>query len=349
MIRKDISLMQSTRHARRTLHRRRMADPYSRDPALPDLAKRANRTRAGAGYAWVLVPALVIVTAVLLASPLFGVSQDLAALVIGAELVLAALSVFMGGARNRAIAGIAATTGREGYQRILRASAHYRWVGSVYGLAVSTVTIVAAVIFFRDAVSGSLGDTAAATLPALGEVTPGDLLLLLVAFRLLQTVTSRLRYRWIRSLPETRDYAVLNRRFLVINRKDRLVRYVPVAGVATLGLFLLHGVQGIPLEIPLAAAGFTLLLLLLSLLLGTREKAPRKKGSPDKETLPASPSRNTPDLSREACLPGGSLPVTAGAVHQQDSGTLVPGRSISEVTIDRDPVFPDGGDYDPWW
>jgi len=341
--------MQSTRHARRTLHRRRMADPYSRDPALPDLAKRANRTRAGAGYAWVLVPALVIVTAVLLASPLFGVSQDLAALVIGAELVLAALSVFMGGARNRAIAGIAATTGREGYQRILRASAHYRWVGSVYGLAVSTVTIVAAVIFFRDAVSGSLGDTAAATLPALGEVTPGDLLLLLVAFRLLQTVTSRLRYRWIRSLPETRDYAVLNRRFLVINRKDRLVRYVPVAGVATLGLFLLHGVQGIPLEIPLAAAGFTLLLLLLSLLLGTREKAPRKKGSPDKETPPASPSRNTPDPQGGESLQKSSLPAPGGAAHPQGAGTLVPGRSISEVSIDRDPVFPDGGDYDPWW
>jgi MFS family permease len=326
-----------------------MADPFSRDPALPDLAERANRTRAGAGYSWVLVPALVIVTAVLLASPLFGVSQGLAALVIGAELVLAALTAFIGVARKRAIAGIAATTGREGYQRILRASAHYRWVGSVYGLAISTGTIVAAAIFFRDAVEGSLGGTAAASLPALGEVTPGDLLLLLVAFRLLQTVTSRLRYRWIRSLPETKDYAELNRRFLVINRKDRLVRYVPVAGVATLGLFLLHGVQGIPLEIPLAAAGFTLLLLVLSLLLGMREKAPRKKASPDKETPPAFPSRNTPDPQGGESLQKSSLPAPGGAAHDQGAGTLAPGRSISEAFINRDPVFPDGGDYDPWW
>ncbi|MDD1660420.1 MAG: hypothetical protein LUQ62_04350 [Methanomicrobiales archaeon] len=342
-------MMLSTRHARRTLHRRRMADPFSRDSTLPDLSERATRLRAGSGYAGVLVPALVIVTAVLLASPLFSVRQGLTALVIGAELVLAALTAFIGVARNRTIAGIAATTGREGYQRILRASAHYRWVGSVYGLAISTGTVILALILYRDAVSYSLGGAAAAALPILGAITPGYLLLLLVAFRLLQAGSYGLRYRWARSLPETRDYAELNRRYLVIDRKEKLVRYVPVAGVAILGLFLWHGILGIPWVVPLAGAGFTLLLLLLSLLLGMREKVPRQTGSPDQEARPTPPSRNPPDPLGGESLQGSSLPAPGGAVHRRGSSTLIPGRSDSEVLIDRDPVIPDGGDYDPWW
>ncbi|MDD1658439.1 MAG: hypothetical protein LUQ41_08300 [Methanomicrobiales archaeon] len=341
--------MQSTHHARRTLHRRRMADPFSRDSTLPDLSERATRLRAGSGYGWVLVPAMVIVTAVLLASPLFAVRQGLAALVIGAELVLAVLTVFIGVARNRTIAGIAATTGREGYQRILSASAHYRWVGSLYGLAISTGTAALALILYRDAVSYSLGGAAVVALPALGAITPGYLLLLLIAFRLFQTGSSGLRYRWARSLPETRDYAELNRRYLVIDRKEKLIRYVPIAGVVILGLFLWHGILGIPWEVALAGAGVLLLFMVFAILVAGRERMPRVKASRKEKAQPASPPQATAMLSLEVTRNSTPLPPPVVAVHPPGSATPVPVSTGTVAVIDRDPASPEGEDFEPWW
>ena len=341
--------MHSTHHAKRNLPRRRVEDPYARDSSLPDLSMKAAAERAGGGYLRVAVPLLVIVSAVLLASPLIAVEEGLAGLVIVLELGLAALTAFMGRARSRTIAEIAASTGREGNQRILAASTHYRWVGSVYGLAISTATAVLAVIWFRDTVSAGLGGIVAAALPAIGAITIGELLLLLVAFRLLQAVSDRLRYRWIRSLPETRDYADLNRRFLAIDRKDRLIRYVPVAGMAILALSLWHGILGIPRAVPLAAAGVLLLFTLFTLLVTGRERVPRVKAPPEQTVSPLSPPRITGEHSREVPLQNPPLPALAGTMFPPGSGTPVPGTPCTRGVIDRDPITPEDEDFEPWW
>ncbi|MDD1653227.1 MAG: hypothetical protein LUQ64_01640 [Methanomicrobiales archaeon] len=341
--------MQSTHHAKRTLHRRRVADPYARDPSLPDLSVRAAAERASGGYLRVSIPLLVIVAAVLLASPLFAVEEGLAELVIVSELGLAALIAFMGMARNRTIADITETTGREGYQRILAASAHYRWVGSVYGLTISTATAILALVFFRDAVLAGLAGAVAAACPAAGAVTVGELLLLLVAFRLLQAGTDGLRYRGIRSLPETRDYAALNRRFLAIDRKDRLIRYVPAAGVAVVGLFLWHGILGLPMVVPLAGAGILLLFTVITVLVAGRERMPRVKAQPQEKERPSSTPRAVPTCSQELSRNSPPPPPLVATVHPPVSDPPGPAGTGTLAVINRDTVNPDGEDFEPWW
>jgi hypothetical protein len=307
-----------------------MEDRFSRDSSLPDLSQRAADIRAGLGHSWVLRHVLLVAVTGILAVTVFGIPPGLTALFGGLELVLAALAGLMEGARRRAVTEIAVSTGREGYQRILRASGYYDLVRSLYGMVTALAILVGAEIFFRSALSATIGGPAAAALPALENISVGDLLLLLVAFQFFGMVSSWLRYRWIRSLPETDDFAELNRRYRVIERREWLVRGMPVVAAVLLALGMWHGIFGIPWEIPLVAAGVSP----VPLVIGVWDPGRLNRASPDRET-PCAPVHEPLREYRDESVSGAVFGVQKIATEAPDIRAL--GRSARTDRKKKDP------------
>ena len=330
MMKENKGSMQFTRQARRTLHRRRMEDRFSRDSSLPDLSQRAADIRAGLGHSWVLRHVLLVAVTGILSVTVFGIPPGLTALFVGAELALAALAGLMEVARRRAVTEIAVSTGREGYQRILRASAYYDLVRSLYGEATAVALLIGAVVFFQGALSGTIGGTAAAALPPLGTIRVSDLLLFFVACQFFWMASCWLRYRWIRSLPETGDFTELNRRYRVIERRERLVRGMPVVAAVLLALGMWHGIFGIPWEIPLVAAGVSP----FPLVIGAWVPGRLNRASPDRET-PRAPVHEPLREYRDESVSGAVFGIQKIATEAPDIRAL--GRSARTARTKKDP------------
>jgi hypothetical protein len=302
---------------------------FSRDSSLPDLSQRATRIRAGLGYSRVLRHVLLVIATATLAVTVFGIPVRLTALFAGAELALAALAGLMEVARKRAVTEIAMSTGREGYQRILRASAYYDRVRSIYGLAVALAILLGAQFYCPEDLSASIGGAAVAAVPALASIPVSDLLIMLAAFHVLLLASRWLRYRGIRSLPETTDYAELNRRYLLFARRERLLQVVPFAGVVVLALGLWHGIVGVPWEVPLVAACVSP----VPFLIGARN--PRHLNGPPSEPEPRHPVIHRSHLeSRDEAVSGAVFGIQKISDGPPDAGS--PGRS-SRADLKKNP------------
>lgn len=155
-----------------------------------------------------------------------------------------------------AISQIQTNQNATSYRKILITSQHWEFIRSTLGLIVSAISIILVFVFFNEQLSN---------INSFLPIDPSILKYALsgfVIFRLFNFIFRFVSYQWIKKIKASNNFAEVDRDYLQIQKKLGLIKFIPFMSLLLLFVFLI----GIPYWIPLAFAGFMILLVFISLI-----------------------------------------------------------------------------------
>jgi len=231
-------------------------NPFDKNSKLSDLAKKGELIKEGLSFTALIksIIFLIILGVVLVAY--FKIPTTIVAILIGTEILVTLIAGYIRIEKIKSIYSIDTQDNARSYRKLLITSEYWELIKSIFSVIADGISVALIFIFFSSEIP-----TIVQNFPIKTESLI-YLFFAFVIFRAFEFVMRVIRYNLIKNLKESDDFAQVNQEFVLIQKKLKLVEFIPIGGIFLLFILLM----GVPYWITLMFAGFILLIIILSII-----------------------------------------------------------------------------------
>ena len=246
-------------------------NPLSEQSTLSNLDKKTLLIEEGWSFTTLIRNVLFLLIAAFVLVVHFKISASIVVILVGTEVLITAATGYIRFRKIKSINAIETLDNAKSYRNLLITSEYYELIKAIFGFVANGVSVVLILLLFSREVSNIVRQV----LTLAREVSTFDIqgipiqtgllkysILIFVVFRGFDFIKRVIRYKSIKNLKESDDYAQMNQEYELMVMKFGLMEYIPWMGVILLILFLIK----IPLFFPLIFGGLMFLMVVLSLI-----------------------------------------------------------------------------------
>lgn len=240
----------------KNLFKKYTPNPLSSETTLPDLSKKSEVIVETFSFAGIIRNLIFLVITGFVLSIFLKVPSNIIGILIGFEILSSLIIAYVKYRKIKSLSSITPAADGRSFKKIVVAREYYSLVTSVIGFITSAISVGLILIFFGQQLSDLFVQNS-----VIKNLNIKYVISFFVIFRLLDLFVKLTRYQIIKGVEENENLSQVNQSFSLINKKFKLITFVPGASVLLLALFLI----GIPGYIILIFSGLILLMLIFSI------------------------------------------------------------------------------------
>ncbi|GEM_PF-1418138 len=235
-------------------------NPFSKRSGYSDLTQRSalsgeviNLVFIFKDLVFLLIVGLILV--IFLKIPVVVIS-----VLVGFEFFVAILVGLVSISKLRAVYSLNSVDDAKGFREILVVNEYYKLVKSIIGVIANFVSLILIFWFFRNEILGFISESSFANIH-LRNVPLNYLIYVFILLRLFEFFMNLIRYRLIKKLKVSDNFAEVLQDWTLIDKKLYLVKQLPGISIFLIVLLLVD----IPIYVPIFFVGIVALMVLISI------------------------------------------------------------------------------------
>lgn len=237
-------------------------NPFDQNTTLSGVAQKAEIIKEGVGFVNIFKKIFVLLILGFILVSHLGVPKEVILLLVGGEILVRLFIGYTKIKEIKAVGSIDTKSGPKSYRQLLITNGYWEFLKSAVSLFGNGLSLLLVLIFFSKDIIDFLGYYSS-ILPSGMSVQLASLryfIFAFIIFRVFECLVKFVGYGWVKNIKETDDFAEMDREYLVIEKKLKLLTLVPIV-VLILWVFYFFRV---PYNVSLVFGGAMVLMIVLS-------------------------------------------------------------------------------------